>query len=199
MVRTFRARLRVVLWPARCRPTVVGCRLNNQPIEGRTGWTVMMRTAMKRPWAAWTGMAPPLQQGAHDVQRRINATPTATAPPTPFSTAMSRETMTTTMTITMMTTTIALPAMIELMGVTVLVPHLARCRFNIVVVVTMLSCAVHKRADACAFKRAFVLGQGRRDDGANNVIVGNSGSRGDVQRSRRGAEDTEGDADVIIC
>jgi hypothetical protein len=79
------------------------------------------------------------------------------------------------------TATIALPALIELMVATVLMPHLARRGFDIVVVITALSCAVHKRANACAFERhqhtnvcAFVLGQGRRDDGAKGVIVGNS-------------------------
>ncbi len=59
----------------------------------------------------------------------------------------------------------------------VLVPHLARCGFDdVVVVVTALSCTVCKRANARAFERhrkanvhAFVRGQGRRDDGAGSV------------------------------
>ena len=78
-------------------------------------------------------------------------------------------------------TTIASPATIESMGATVLVPHLARCGFDVVVVVvTALSYAVRKRADARAFERhqhanvrAFVLGRGRRDDGADGVGADN--------------------------
>ncbi len=49
-------------------------------------------------------------------------------------------------------------------------------------------------SDARAFKRhqhadlpTFVLGRGRRDDGADCVIVGNSGARGDVHHGRRSA------------
>ncbi len=44
----------------------------------------------------------------------------------------------------------------------------------------------------------FVLGRGRRDDGADGVVVGNSGTRGDVYRGRRGADYAEGCADGII-
>jgi hypothetical protein len=61
-------------------------------------------------------------------------------------------------------------------------------------------------SNACAFERhrhanvrAFVLGQGWRDDGADCVIVGNSGARGDVYRGRRGADKVKGDADDTIC
>ena len=53
----------------------------------------------------------------------------------------------------------------------------------------------HRHADV----RAFVLGRGQRDDGADSVIVGNSGARGDVHRGRRGADEAEGDADDTIC
>ena len=53
----------------------------------------------------------------------------------------------------------------------------------------------HRHSDV----RAFVLGRGRRDDGADCVIVGNSGARGDVHRGRRGADEAEGDADDTIC
>ncbi len=61
-------------------------------------------------------------------------------------------------------------------------------------------------SDARAFKchqhayvRAFVLGPGRRDNGADCVIVGNSGTRGNVHRGRRGADEAEGVADDTIC
>ena len=53
----------------------------------------------------------------------------------------------------------------------------------------------HRHADV----RAFVLGRGRRDDGADCVIVGNSGAHGDVHRGRCGADEAEGDADDTIC
>ncbi len=78
----------------------------------------------------------------------------ATAPLNPSSAAAQREsTTTTTTTTTIMTMTIALPATIKSMWAVVLVPHLARCGFNVVVVVTALSCAVRKRANARAFER----------------------------------------------
>ena len=35
--------------------------------------------------------------------------------------------------------------------------------------------------------RAFVLGQGQRDDSADCIVGGNSGARGDVHRGRRGS------------
>ena len=105
----------------------------------------------------------------------------------------------TTMTKTTMTTTIASPATIESTGAAVLVPNLTRRGFN-VVVFTELSCAVRKYADARAFERhrcadvcAFVLGQGRRDDGADGIVVGDSG--GDVHRSGHGDGDGDGDGD----
>ena len=47
--------------------------------------------------------------------------------------------------------------------------------------------------------RAFVLRQGRRDDGADGVVVGNSSARGDVHRGRRSADEAKGDADNTIC
>ena len=58
-----------------------------------------------------------------------------------------------------------------------------------------LSFERHRHAEVSA----FVLGRGRRDDGADCVIVGNSGARGDVHRGRRGADEAEGDADDTIC
>jgi hypothetical protein len=104
-----------------------------------------------------------------------------------------------TMTTTTSTTTIASPATIESTGAAVLVPNLACHGFDIVIF-TELSCAVCKYADARAFERhrcadvcAFVLGQGRRDDGADGIIVGNSG--GDVHRGGRGTDDGDGDDD----
>ena len=113
---------------------------------------------------------------------------------------------TTTTTTTLMTTTIALPAMIKLMGAVVLVPHLAHHGFNVIVVVTALSCAFRKHANTCAFKchqyakvYAFVLGQGRRDNSTNDVVVGDSGACGDIHRGRYSADNTEGSADDIIC
>ncbi len=53
----------------------------------------------------------------------------------------------------------------------------------------------HRHADA----HAFVLGQRRRDDGADCVIVGNSSARGDVHRGRCGTDEAESDADDTIC
>ena len=98
----------------------------------------------------------------------------ATAPPTLFSTAAKRETTTTTTTI--MTTTITSPVAIQSMGAVVPVPHLAHRGFDVLIVITALSCAVCRRAEARAFERhrhidvrAFVLGRGRRDDGANGI------------------------------
>ncbi len=127
---------------------------------------------------------------------------------TPSTAATSRETTTattamTTMTIMKTKTTIASPATIELTGAAVLVPHLARRGFNVIVFAEQ-SCAVCKHADARAFEChqcadvcAFVLGQGRRDDGADGVVVGDSG--GDVHRGRRGTKEGDGDADDILC
>jgi hypothetical protein len=89
------------------------------------------------------------------------------------------------------------------MGAAVLVPHLAPRGLD-VVVFTELSCAVRKHADAravernrCADIRAFVLGQGRRDDDTKGAVVGDSG--GDVHRGGRGTDDGVGDADDILC
>ena len=41
----------------------------------------------------------------------------------------------------------------------------------------------------CADVRVFLLGRGRRDDGADGIVIG------DVHRGRRGAAATDGDAD----
>ncbi len=46
---------------------------------------------------------------------------------------------------------------------------------------------------------AFFLGRGRRDNGADGVVVGDSGTRDGVHRGRRGADYTEGWADDKIC
>ena len=46
---------------------------------------------------------------------------------------------------------------------------------------------------------AFVYGQGRRDDGADGVVIGDSGYCGDVHRGRRGADNAEHCADGFIC
>ena len=77
----------------------------------------------------------------------------AMAPPTQYSAAASWETMATAAMIKTMTTTIALPAKIESMGATVLVPQLAPRVFYVIVVVTTLSYAICKRANTCAFER----------------------------------------------
>ena len=94
-------------------------------------------------------------------------------------------------------TAIALPATIESTGAAVLVPHLP-CRGFDIVIFAELSCAIRKHADARAFEchqcadvHAFVLGQGRRDYGADGIVIGNSG--GDVHR------DCDGDGDDILC
>ncbi len=78
-------------------------------------------------------------------------------------------------------------------------PNLARRRFD-VVVFTVLSCAVRKYADARAFERlrlagirAFVLGQGRRDNSADGIVVGDSS--GDVHHGGRGTNDGNDDGD----
>ena len=63
-------------------------------------------------------------------------------------------------------------------------------------------CLAHaaRRWQFCRCSSAvFVLGRGRRDDGADGVVVGNSGARGNVYRGRRGVDYTEGCADNIIC
>ena len=85
-------------------------------------------------------------------------------------------------------------------------PHLAHSRFDVGVVVTALSCAVRKYANALVFERhqhtnahAFDLGPGWRDDGADGGVVRNSGARGDVHRGCHGADKAEGDAEDTIC
>ena len=110
---------------------------------------------------------------------------------------------TTTSTTTIIKSMIALPAMIKSMGVGVLVPHLAYCGFDVLLVVTTLSCTICKHADTRVFEHhrhanvhAFVLGQGRRDDG---IFLKDNGARDDVHHGRFGADDVEGDAANIIC
>jgi hypothetical protein len=74
------------------------------------------------------------------------------------------------------------------------------------------SSTVRECADAHAFKRhrradvrVFVLGQGRRDNSVDSiVVVGSNGiARGDVHRGCRCAaaadEDANGDANDIVC
>ena len=46
---------------------------------------------------------------------------------------------------------------------------------------------------------SLAAARGRRDDGADGVVVGDSGARGDVHCGRRGADYAEGCADDIIC
>ncbi len=59
----------------------------------------------------------------------------------------------------------------------------------------------HQRADV----RVFVLGQGRRDDSVEDIVVvcSNSAAHGDVHRGRRCAAaddaDADGDGDDIVC
>ena len=53
----------------------------------------------------------------------------------------------------------------------------------------------HQHADV----RAFALGWGRRFDGADCVVVGISGARGDVHRGRRSADKANGNAGDTIC
>jgi hypothetical protein len=132
-----------------------------------------------------------------------------TAPLTPSSVPTSRETTTateamTTMTTMMTTMTIASPPTIESTGAAFLVPHLTHRGFDVIVFAEQ-SCAVCKQsADARAFEchrcadvRVFILGQGRRDDGANGVVVGDSG--GNVHRGGRGTNDSDSNADDILC
>ena len=131
-----------------------------------------------------------------------------TAPLTLSSAATSRETTSTTTAMTAMTTittrtTIASPAMIESTGAAVLVPHLAPRGFE-VIIFTKLSCAVCKHADACAMERnrctnvrAFILGQGQRDNNTKGAVVGDSG--GDVHRGGSGTDNSDSNADDILC
>ena len=53
----------------------------------------------------------------------------------------------------------------------------------------------HRHANA----RAFVLGQGRRVDCADCIVVGNSGTRGGVHRGHHSADEAKGDTDDTIC
>ena len=83
---------------------------------------------------------------------------------------------------------------------------LGRGRGTTVLIASLLSTAPTPSSDACAFTchrhgnvHAFVLGQGRRCYSADCVVVVNSGTRGDVNRGRRGADEAEGDADNNIC
>ena len=47
--------------------------------------------------------------------------------------------------------------------------------------------------------RTFVLGQRWRDNGADYIIVGKSGARGNVHHGRRGTDKAKGDADDTMC
>ena len=53
----------------------------------------------------------------------------------------------------------------------------------------------HQHADV----HAFVLGRGRRYNGADCVVVGSSGARGDVHRGRHSADKANSNADDTIC
>ena len=53
----------------------------------------------------------------------------------------------------------------------------------------------HQHADV----RAIVLGRGQRGDGADCLIVGNSGACGHVHGGRRSADEAKGNADDTIC
>jgi hypothetical protein len=88
------------------------------------------------------------------------------------------------------------------MGDVVLVPHLALHGFNVVIVVTVLSCAIRKCTNTLAFKLTDTLrmyATSSKDNCANGVVVSNSGARGDVHHGHSGADDANGDADNIIC
>ena len=137
-----------------------------------------------------------------------------TAPLTPHSAAMLQETVMT------MTTTIASPVMIESTGAntTVLVPHgaelppppplpaadstLSPLLSDPALSANALTHAPSNATDAPTYASFFVLGRGRRDDGADGiVVVGGGGAHGDVHRGRRGSADDYGDADCddILC
>jgi hypothetical protein len=58
--------------------------------------------------------------------------------------------------------------------------------------------------DAPTYASFFVLGRGRRDDGADGIVGGSGGgggAHGDVHRGRRGSADDygNGDCDDILC
>ena len=139
------------------------------------------------------------------------------ATPTPPSAAKSRETTTTT---TTMATTIASPATIESMGAArVLVPHgaklpplppspaadstLSPLPSDPAPSANAPTHAPSNATDAPTYASFFVLGRGRRDDGADGIVVvgGGGGAHGDVHHGRRGSADDYGDADCddILC
>ena len=57
--------------------------------------------------------------------------------------------------------------------------------------------------NALTYASFFVLGQGRRDDGADGIVIvgGGGGAHGDVLHGRRGRADDYGNADCddILC
>ena len=138
------------------------------------------------------------------------------ATPTPPSAAKLRETTTTTMT---MATTIASPATIESMGAArVLVPHgaklpplppspaadstLSPLPSDPAPSANAPTHSPSNATDAPTYASFFVLSQGRRDNGADGIVVGGGGgAHGDVHRGRRGSANDYGDADCddILC
>ena len=133
------------------------------------------------------------------------------ATPTLPSAAKSRETTTTT---TTMATTIASPATIKSTGAArILVPHGAKLPpqppslaadltllplpSNLAPSANAPTHAPSNATNAPTYTSFFVLGQGRRDDGADGIVVVVSGSsaHGDVHRGRCGSADDYGDAD----
>jgi hypothetical protein len=138
------------------------------------------------------------------------------AMPTPPSAAKSRETTTTT---TTMATTIASPATLELTGAArVLVPHgaelpplppspaadstLSPLPSDPAPSANAPTHAPSNATNAPTYASFFVLGRGRRDEGADGIVVGGGGgAHGDVHRGRRGSADDYGDTDCddILC
>ena len=136
--------------------------------------------------------------------------------PTPPSATKLRE-MTTTM--TTMATTIASPATIESAGAArVLVPHgaklppllplpaadltLSPLPSNPAQSVNAPTHAPSNATNAPTYASFFVLGRGRRDNGADGIVVGGGGgAHGDVHRGHRGSADDYGNADCdnILC
>ena len=122
----------------------------------RSGWDgmTMERIRYSAPTAAATAAAAAAADDDDDNDEENNRGGTALPTPSSALISTSQETATRTQAMTMMmtmTTTIISPTTIESMGAAVLVPHLTRCGFDIVV--TQLSCALHKHANACAFER----------------------------------------------
>ena len=133
---------------------------------------------------------------------------------TPPSAAKSRETTTT---MTTMATTIPSPATIESTGAArVLVPHgaklpplppspaadstLSPLPSDPAPSANAPTHAPSNATNAPTYASFFVLGQGRRDDSADGivVIVGSSGAHGDVHRGRRGSANDYGDTKLYL-